>query len=117
MSAGEPGVRDGAPLLAPQMRHADFGMRDAFRARGRSIAAAIGSRLDRNRRELRCRPKRLRRKHRLGKVEPEELVGTLLIRDSQPAPRRERRAKDGDENVFRDHSRPPETLKKATSLI
>src|ERR1035437_4272935 len=33
VSAGEPGVCDGAPLLAPQMRHADLGMRDAFRAR------------------------------------------------------------------------------------
>jgi len=62
-----------------------------------------GSRLDRNRREFGRRPKPLRRKHSLRKVEAEELVGTVLIRHRQAAPHQQHRAKHGDENIFQDH--------------
>src|SRR6267143_678553 len=83
-----------------------------LRARMRSLASGIGSGLDRNRREFRRRPKPLRRKYRLRKVEAEELVGTVLIRHRQAAPRQQRRAKHGGENIFHDHGRPSGMLGK-----
>ena len=91
----EPGARDGMPLLLGQVRHADSWMRHA---RGRD--APIGPCLDRNRRELARRAKRLWRKHCSRKVEAEELAGTVLVRDGQTAPCEVRRADDGGENIF-----------------
>ena len=55
----------------------------------------IGSGLDRNWRELRRRPKRLRRQHRLRKIEAEEVAGPVLVRDRRAAPRQQRRANRG----------------------
>src|SRR6266849_1120833 len=81
-------------------------------ARLRAFASRIGSGLDRNRREFRRRPKPLRRKYRLRKVEAEELVGTVLIRHRYAAPRQQRRAKHGGENILQDHGRPSGKRKK-----
>ena len=83
-----------------------------YNARLRAFTSGIGSRLDRNRREFGHRPKPLRRKHRLRKVEAEELVGTVLIRHRQAAPRQQRRAEHSDENIFQDHGRPSGMLGK-----
>ena len=78
MVASNPHMRDGMPSstargsLAPELRHADFGMRGGCRAR--ILAAAIGAAminlsLYRIRHEFSRRPKRLRRKHRRRQVE------------------------------------------------
>ena len=53
-----------------------------LRARPRSRTFVIGSGLDRERRELRGGPQRLRRQHRLRQVKVEELAGAVLIRRS-----------------------------------
>ena len=66
-----------ARFLRAHMRNLGPGMRDAFRARGRALLFAIGPRLDRNRREFRGWSKPLGRKHRLGKIEAEELTGPV----------------------------------------
>src|ERR1700730_16545390 len=82
----------------------DLGLGARFRADLRALVFTLGSCFELNRHELRGRPKRLRRKRRPGKVEAEELVGTILVRDSQTAPRQQRRANDRGENIFQDHS-------------
>src|SRR5258707_7271896 len=96
--------------------HDPFGLDDPglslrLSARLRALASVIGFRLDRNRRELRGRPERLGGKQRLGKIEAQELVGTVLIRQRWTAPSEPHRTEDGHANIFQDHSRPPEMLK------
>src|SRR5258706_12088940 len=90
-----------------------FGFR--FRVRGCDLASAISPGFKLNRHELRGRPKWLRRKHRPGEIQAEELVGTVLVRDSQTVPRQQRRANDRGENIFQDHSRPREIPKGGTT--
>src|SRR3982074_956775 len=72
-----------AHMHNPGLVNNDFGLGFRFRACLRALASAIGSCFDLNRHKLRGRPKRLRRKHGLGKVEAKELVGTVLIRRCQ----------------------------------
>src|SRR6266403_1485418 len=103
-----------AVIHKPGLVNDDFGLGFRFRACLRALASAIGSCFDLDRHELRGRPKRLRRKHGLGKIEAEELVGTVLIRHCQTAPCQQRRANDGNKNIFQDHSKPPEILKEGT---
>jgi hypothetical protein len=63
----------------------EFGLGRGFRARGGVLGSTIRLCLNLNRLELGRRPERLRRKQCLGKVETEELVGTILIRDRRTA--------------------------------
>lgn len=86
----------------------DFGLRRRFCAGLPAFASGIAPRLHRKRPEFRRRPERLRREHCLGKVEAEELIGTVLVRDRHTAPSQEQGASDGEENILQDHSRPRE---------
>jgi len=67
------------------------------------VIAAIDGDVERTRRKARGRAKRFRRKDRSGKVEAEELVGTVFVRDRQTAACQHRRAAEGDESVLEDH--------------
>ena len=64
---------------------------DAFRVHGLGLCHG----LDPNRREFRGGPKPLRREHCLGKVETEELVGTVFVGVRHTGPHQERGAEDG----------------------
>src|SRR5437879_341552 len=57
----------------------EFGLGCRLSARLCALASAIRLCFDLNRREFGRRPERLRREQRLGKVEAQELVGTILI--------------------------------------
>src|SRR5258708_31230280 len=109
-------MRDSGPGNHDSSGLDDFGLCFRFDARLLDPASAIGSCLDLNRREFGRRPERLWRKQRLGKIEAEELVGTIFIRDRRTAPWQQRRVNDGDANIFQDHWRPPEILKMAMTL-
>src|SRR5258708_38907583 len=91
----------------------DLAIGRLFRAHGR----AIGLRFDRNRCEFRFRPQPLRRKHRLGKVEAEELVGAVLVRHRGYERYQKPRAKGDGKSSFQDHLRPPEMIKNRTAIM
>src|ERR1700676_786269 len=81
----------------------DPGLGRGFCTGLRALAAAIDGHIKRPRREASGRPKRLRRKHRCGKVQAKELDGAVFVRERQTAPRQHGRANDSAENVPRDH--------------
>ena len=91
---GEPGSRRAARLLRP-LGHSAFANNAAgsgFRLGTRLRARTAGISLDRNRREGARRPKRLRRQHRLREVKTQKfarpiLVGQVISRGRQTAPR------------------------------
>src|SRR5229473_3226778 len=97
--------------------NSDPGIGPRFDARARAVASGVGSCLDRNRREFGTRPKRFRRKHRLGKVEAEELVGTVLIRLRRTAPRQQHSANRGRQNRFQNHVMSAEMLVRTTPHV
>src|SRR3982075_3938382 len=83
-SARQPGPNRAARLWSADMcnsgpGHSNLGLGFRFHGRLGDLASRIGPRLDRNRREFGGRPKRLRRKQRLGEVKAEELAGTIFI--------------------------------------
>src|SRR5258708_6763115 len=69
------------------LRFRNCGVGFWFRTCLRVRAAAVDVHVKRTRRESRRRPQRLRRKHPFGKVNAEELIGTIVVRTRQTAPR------------------------------
>src|ERR1700732_655321 len=80
-----------------------FGFGGRFGDGVHGVAAAIDGDIERTRRKSRRRAKRFRRKNRGGKVESEELVGTVFVRDRETAPCQRCRETEGDESVLGDH--------------
>src|ERR1700722_4377470 len=92
-----------------------FGLGLRFHARLRARAA--DGDVERTRHEPGSGPKRFRREQRAAKVKAEELVGAVLVRGSQAAPRQQRGTKQGGENIFQDHGRPPEIRGKSGNAL
>jgi len=109
-----PGNSD--PGIGPRFR-AGLRTRTVASGIGSWIGSSIGSCLDRNRCEFSRRPKRFRRKHRLGKVEAEELVGTVLICLRRTTPRQQHSANCGRQNSFQNHVRFAEMLGSTTPHV
>src|ERR1700688_565155 len=91
--------------------HVEPGLGGRLRAYLRALAVAIAARLHRKRLEFGRRTEPIRRQHCPGKVEAEELVGTILVSDRHPAPSQKQGAGDGDEQILQDYSKPPEIRK------
>jgi hypothetical protein len=72
---------------------------------------------DRDRREFGIRAETLRRQYRLGEVEAEELIGTVVISHRQAAQSQKPGTKRDDKSAFQDHLRPPEMTKTPTDIM
>ena len=102
-----PEIRARNPLLAPSMRDANLGLRDAFRA-GLCATEAVALRLQAERDELGWRAERLWRKHRGRKIETEKMLGRILLGDSNAGACQEHGAKSGGQDFSGPYARNPQ---------